>query len=394
MKRVFLIVLDSCGIGELPDAAQFGDEGSFTLRSAASDEHFHMPNMEKLGLFHIDGVKGNVCADGLGAVASEHFRGGVCRLSERSMGKDTTTGHWEISGVVSAAPMPTFPEGFPEELITELSKRTGRGILCNKPYSGTEVIKDYGREHLATGNLIVYTSADSVLQIAAHDSIVSVEKLYEYCRIAREICQGEWGVGRVIARPFTGEWPYTRTALRHDFSLVPPKTMLNVLSEAGYAVHSVGKIIDIFAESGITEYVRTQNNAEGIECTLKEMDKDFEGLSFTNLVDFDMQYGHRNDVPGYAKALTYFDEKLPELLSKLREEDILMVTADHGCDPATLSTDHSREYIPLVAYGKAVNAGNFGTRESFADIAQTILLYFGVDNALAGTAIEGLLVKK
>lgn len=394
MKRVFLIVLDSCGIGELPDAESFGDAGSFTLRSAASDEHFHMPNMEKLGLFHIDGVKDVVCAQGLGSVRAKRFQGGVCRLSERSMGKDTTTGHWEISGVVSAAPMPTFPEGFPEELITELSKRTGRGILCNKPYSGTEVIKDYGREHLATGNLIVYTSADSVLQIAAHDSIVSVEKLYEYCKIAREICQGEWGVGRVIARPFTGEWPYTRTALRHDFSLVPPKTMLNVLQEAGYAVHSVGKIIDIFAESGITEYVRTQNNAEGIECTLKEMDKDFEGLCFTNLVDFDMQYGHRNDVPGYAKALTYFDEKLPELLSRLREEDILMVTADHGCDPATLSTDHSREYIPLVAYGKAVNAGNYGTRESFADIAQTILSYFGIDNALAGTAIEGLLVKK
>lgn len=394
MKRVFLIVLDSCGIGELPDAAQFGDEGSFTLRSAASDEHFHMPNMEKLGLFHIDGVKDVVCAQGLGSVQAKSFQGGVCRLAERSMGKDTTTGHWEISGVVSAAPMPTFPEGFPEELLTELSKRTGRGILCNKPYSGTEVIKDYGREHLATGNLIVYTSADSVLQIAAHDSLIPVEKLYEYCKIAREICQGAWGVGRVIARPFTGEWPYTRTALRHDFSLVPPKTMLNVLQEAGYAVHSVGKIIDIFAESGITEYVRTQNNAEGIECTLKEMDKDFEGLCFTNLVDFDMQYGHRNDVPGYAKALTYFDEKLPELLSKLREEDILMITADHGCDPATISTDHSREYIPLVAYGKAVNAGNYGTRESFADIAQTILSYFGVDNALAGTAIEGLLVKK
>lgn len=394
MKRVFLIVLDSCGIGELPDAASFGDAGSFTLRSAASDGHFLMKNMEKLGLFHIDGVKDVVCAQGLGSVRAKRFQGGVCRLSERSMGKDTTTGHWEISGVVSAAPMPTFPEGFPEELITELSKRTGRGILCNKPYSGTEVIKDYGREHLATGDLIVYTSADSVLQIAAHDSIVSVEKLYEYCRIAREICQGAWGVGRVIARPFTGEWPYTRTALRHDFSLVPPKTMLNVLSEAGYAVHSVGKIIDIFAESGITEYVRTQNNAEGIECTLKEMDKDFEGLCFTNLVDFDMQYGHRNDVPGYAKALTYFDEKLPELLSRLREEDILMITADHGCDPATISTDHSREYIPLVAYGKAVNAGNYGTRESFADIAQTILSYFGVDNALAGTAIEGLLVKK
>ena len=394
MKRVFLIVLDSCGVGELPDAAAFGDEGSFTLRSAASDESFFMPNMERLGLFHIDGVRGVVNGAGLGEQRRKTFTGAVCRLAERSMGKDTTTGHWEIGGVVSASPMPTFPDGFPKELIDELSKRTGRAILCNKPYSGTEVIKDYGREQLATGALIVYTSADSVLQIAAHDQLIPTEQLYEYCKIAREICQGPWGVGRIIARPFTGEWPYTRTALRHDFSLVPPPTMLNVLSDAGFAVHSVGKIIDIFAESGITEYVRTQNNAEGIERTLEEMDKDFEGLCFTNLVDFDMQYGHRNDIPGYAKALSYFDSKLPEMLNKLRDGDILMVTADHGCDPATASTDHSREYIPLVAFGKNVAAGrNFGTRDCFSDIAQTILGYFGVKNDLAGTAIDGLVKK-
>lgn len=392
MKRVFLIVLDSCGVGELPDAGDFGDVGNFTLRSAASDASFSMPNMEKLGLFHIDGVYGAVNAKGLGKTARKTFKGSVCKLAERSKGKDTTTGHWEISGIVSESPMPTFPDGFPKELIDELSKRTGRGILCNKPYSGTDVIRDYGKEQLATGDLIVYTSADSVLQIAAHDQLIPTEQLYEYCKIAREICQGEWGVGRVIARPFTGEWPYTRTALRHDYSLVPPPTMLNVLSEAGYAVHSVGKIIDIFAESGITEYVRTQNNAEGIERTLEEMDKDFEGLCFTNLVDFDMQYGHRNDIPGYAKALTYFDSKLPEMISKLRDEDILMVTADHGCDPATPSTDHSREYIPLVAFGKPVSAGkNFGTRACFADIAQTILAYFGVKNSLAGEAIDGML---
>ncbi|MCR5531228.1 MAG: phosphopentomutase [Lachnospiraceae bacterium] len=392
MKRVFLIVLDSCGVGELPDAADFGDLGSFTLRSAATDPSFSMPNMEKLGLFHIDGVYGAVNAKGLGKTTRKTFKGSVCKLAERSKGKDTTTGHWEISGIVSESPMPTFPDGFPKELIDELSKRTGRGILCNKPYSGTDVIRDYGKQQLATGDLIVYTSADSVLQIAAHDQLIPTGQLYEYCKIAREICQGEWGVGRVIARPFTGEWPYTRTALRHDYSLVPPPTMLNVLSEAGYAVHSVGKIIDIFAESGITEYVRTQNNAEGIERTLEEMDKDFEGLCFTNLVDFDMQYGHRNDVPGYAKALTYFDSKLPEMLSKLRDEDVLMVTADHGCDPATPSTDHSREYIPLVAFGKPVAAGkNFGTRQCFADIAQTILAYFGVKNGLAGEKIEGIL---
>ena len=392
MKRVFLIVLDSCGVGELPDAADFGDVGSFTLRSAASDASFSMPNMEKLGLFHIDGVYGAVNAKGLGKTARKTFKGSVCKLAERSKGKDTTTGHWEISGIVSESPMPTFPDGFPKKLIDELSKRTGRGILCNKPYSGTDVIRDYGKKQLATGDLIVYTSADSVLQIAAHDQLIPTEQLYEYCKIAREICQGDWGIGRVIARPFTGEWPYTRTALRHDYSLVPPPTMLNVLSDAGYAVHSVGKIIDIFAESGITEYVRTQNNAEGIERTLEEMDKDFEGLCFTNLVDFDMQYGHRNDIPGYAKALSYFDSKLPEMLTKMRDEDVLMVTADHGCDPATPSTDHSREYIPLVAFGKPVSAGkNFGTRACFADIAQTILAYFGVKNSLAGEAIDGML---
>ena len=392
MKRVFLIVLDSCGVGELPDAADFGDVGSFTLRSAASDKAFSMPNMERLGMFHIDGVRGVVNGAGLGEPRRKTFKGSVCKLAERSMGKDTTTGHWEIGGVVSANPMPTFPDGFPEELISELSKRTGRAILCNKPYSGTEVIKDYGREQLETGALIVYTSADSVLQIAAHDQLIPTEQLYEYCKIAREICKGPWGVGRIIARPFTGEWPYTRTALRHDFSLVPPPTMLNALQDAGYAVHSVGKIIDIFAESGITEYVRTQNNAEGIERTLEEMDKDFEGLCFTNLVDFDMQYGHRNDVPGYAAALSYFDSRLPEMLAKLRDEDVLMVTADHGCDPATPSTDHSREYIPLVAFGKPVAAGrNFGTRDCFSDIAQTILGYFGVKNTLAGTEIKGML---
>ena len=316
----------------------------------------------------------------------------MCRLQERSKGKDTTTGHWEISGIVSKTPMPTFPEGFPQALINELSKRTGRGILCNKPYSGTDVIRDYGKEQLATGDLIVYTSADSVLQIAAHDALIPTEQLYEYCKIAREICQGEWGVGRVIARPFTGEWPYTRTALRHDYSLVPPTTMLNVLQEAGYDVRSVGKIIDIFAESGITQFVRTQNNAEGIDRTLEEMDRDFEGLCFTNLVDFDMQYGHRNDIKGYAEALRYFDQRLPELLSKLRDEDVLMITADHGCDPATESTDHSREYIPLVVYGKNVNGGrDFGTRACFADIAQTILGYFNLPNTLAGEKIDGML---
>ena len=261
-------------------------------------------------------------------------------------------------------------------------------MLCNKPYSGTSVIADYGREHVQTGDLIVYTSADSVFQIAAHEAVVPVEQLYEYCRIAREMLQGDLGVGRVIARPFEGEWPYTRTSRRHDFSLVPPKdTMLDILSRNGFDVLSVGKIIDIFAEKGITEYVRTENNEDGIEKTLKYMDRDFEGISFTNLVDFDMKYGHRNDPKGYAEALSYFDSRLPEILEKLRDDDILMITADHGCDPVTPSTDHSREYIPLVCCGKKLKTGlNLGTRDSFADIGATILDYFGQEITIAGTS--------
>ncbi|MBO4781169.1 MAG: phosphopentomutase, partial [Lachnospiraceae bacterium] len=346
-KRAFLIVLDSVGVGELPDAADFGDVGSNTVKAAATSGLLEMPNMKKLGFFNIKGID-DMYDD---IPASPMYA--VSRLAERSKGKDTTTGHWEISGLVSEKPMPTFPDGFPEEFIKAYSERTGRRILCNKPYSGTDVIRDYGKEMVETGALIVYTSADSVFQIAAHESVIPVEQLYEYCKIAREMLQGDLGVGRVIARPFEGEWPYKRTSRRHDFSLVPPRdTMLDVLSGNGFDVLSVGKIIDIFAEKGITEFVRTANNEEGIERTLENLDKDFNGLSFTNLVDFDMQYGHRNDAPGYAKALSYFDSRLPEMLEKLRDDDILMITADHGCDPVTPSTDHSREYIPLVIYGK------------------------------------------
>ena len=393
MKRVFLIVLDSCGVGELPDAADFGDEGSFTLRSAAASPFFSMPNAEKLGLFHIDGVRGVVCGSGLGDAATDSFDGVVCRLAEISKGKDTTTGHWEIAGLPLAEPFPTFPEGFPKELLDALSAETGRGILCNKPYSGTEVIRDYGKEHLATGDLIVYTSADSVLQIAAHDSLIPTEQLYEYCEIARRLCVGQYGVGRIIARPFTGEWPYTRTALRHDFSLEPTgETLLDVMSLAGFEVRSVGKIVDIFAGRGITSFQRTTCNEEGIDVTLAEMQEDFSGLCFTNLVDFDMKYGHRNDVDGYAKALSYFDTKLPELLAGLREDDLLMITADHGCDPATASTDHSREYIPLVAYGPKIKGGvNVGTRIGFSDIGKTVAERFAISNTLAGEPIEELL---
>ena len=379
-KRVFLIVMDSVGVGELPDAADYGDEGSNTVKAAATSGFLDMPVMKSLGFFNIKGI--DDMYDDI-PLAPKYA---VSRLAERSKGKDTTTGHWEISGIVSEKPMPVFSSGFPQDFIDEYSKRCGRGILCNKAYSGTAVIADYGREHVETGSLIVYTSADSVFQIAAHEDVIQVEQLYEYCRIAREMLQGDLGVGRVIARPFDGEWPYKRTSRRHDFSLVPPKdTMLDILSGNGFDVLSVGKIIDIFAQKGITEHVRTENNEQGIERTLEYMDRDFEGLVFTNLVDFDMVYGHRNDAEGYAKALSYFDSRLPEILGKLRDDDILMITADHGCDPVTPSTDHSREYIPLVVYGKKLKTGvNLGTRSSFSDIGATILDYFGQKITIAG----------
>lgn len=378
-KRVFLIVLDSCGIGEEPDAAEYGDEGSNTLAACATSPYFHMPNLQKLGLFNIDGVD---CWP-----KESSPTGAFGRLQEASKGKDTTIGHWEISGIYSPKPLPTYPEGFPEEVIREFEEKTGRRVLCNKPYSGTDVIRDYGKEHVETGALIVYTSADSVFQIAAHESVVPPEELYRYCRIAREMLKGEHGVGRVIARPFTGEYPnFTRTSNRHDFSMEPPAvTMLDQLSEKGFDVIAVGKINDIFAGKGITEAIGTKNNADGIERTLGYLQKDFNGLCFINLVDFDMLYGHRNDVDGYAKALAYFDEKLPELLAGLRDDDLLMITADHGCDPSTPSTDHSREYIPWVITGKQVKAGaNLGTSPTFANIGATILEYFGVEPRITG----------
>lgn len=383
MKRVFLIVLDSVGIGEMPDAAEYGDVGSNTLAAAAGSPSFSMENMRKLGLFNIDGV---TCCRGTDAPL-----GAYARMGEASKGKDTTIGHWEIAGLISDKPLPTYPNGFPTEVTEAFSKVTGRGVLCNKPYSGTDVIRDYGEEHMKSGDLIVYTSADSVFQIAAHEDVVPVEELYHICEQAREILQGKHGVGRVIARPFIGEpGNFTRTANRHDYSLVPPeKTMLNYLQEAGLSVSGVGKIYDIFAGSGITEMVRTKNNEEGIDRTVEYLKKDFEGLCFINLVDYDMIYGHRNDVNGYAAALTYFDERLPELTGLLRDEDILMITADHGCDPSTPSTDHSREYTPLVITGKCIKAGrNLGTRHTFADIGATILEYLGVPGEIAGKPLE------
>ena len=382
MIRVFLIVLDSFGIGEMEDAADYGDKGTSTLRSVFASPEFSMPNMTQMGLFNMDGVDfGNPVANPTARIA---------RMKEASRGKDTTIGHWEIAGVLSKKPLPTYPNGFPEDVLKAFSEATGRGILCNKPYSGTEVIKDYGDEHVKTGKLIVYTSADSVFQIAAHEDVVPVETLYEYCRIARKILQGEHGVGRVIARPFIGaDGNYTRTPKRHDFSLEPPATtMLDQLKENGKAVISVGKIKDIFAGRGITDFVYTKGNEEGIEKTLSYLDQDFEGLCFVNLVDFDMLYGHRNDVDGYAKALHYFDSKLPEIIGKLREDDVLMITADHGCDPGYKeSTDHSREHTPFLMYGAKVTPGNLGTRETFADIGATVLDYFGIKPAFDGTSM-------
>lgn len=382
MKRVFLIVLDSFGIGEMEDAEAYGDKGTNTLRSVSSSSAFSMPNMAALGLFNIDGV---TCREGV-----QEPQARIARMKEASKGKDTTIGHWEIAGILSSQPLPTYPEGFPEEVLAAFRQATGRGVLCNRPYSGTEVIRDYGDEHVRTGDLIVYTSADSVFQIAAHEDVVPVETLYMYCRMAREILQGRHGVGRVIARPFTGaNGDYTRTPRRHDFSLEPPAvTMLDQLKNAGKNVISVGKIKDIFAGRGITEAVYTKGNEEGIMRTLEYLERDFEGLCFVNLVDYDMLYGHRNDIDGYAKALTYFAQQLPEMLRRLREDDILMITADHGCDPGyTVSTDHSREHTPFLMYGKKVEPGNLGTRETFADIGATVLACFGIEPKFVGTSM-------
>lgn len=373
MKRVFLIVLDSVGIGEMPDAAAYGDAGTNTLKAAASSPFFHVPNLAKLGLFNLDGVDWHEDVDGI--------TGRIARMKEASKGKDTTIGHWEIAGIYSPRPLPTYPEGFPDEVLERFAQATGRGVLCNKPYSGTAVIQDYGDEHVRTGKLIVYTSADSVFQIAAHEQVVPLDELYRCCEIAREILQGEHGVGRVIARPFLGEsGRYVRTPRRHDYSLLPPAvTMLDQLEEAGKSVIGVGKIRDIFAGRGITEFVTTTGNEDGIEKTVSYMEKEFDGLCFVNLVDYDMLYGHRRDVDGYAKALSYFDEKLPQMLSLLKEDDVLMITADHGCDPSYgKTTDHTREYTPFLMAGPRVAAGNLGTRDTFADIAATVLDYFDI----------------
>ena len=379
-RRLFLIVLDSVGIGEAPDAALFGDEGSNTLR-AAVEAGADLPNLKKLGLFNIDGMDWTT--------GEQAPAGAFGRMQEASMGKDTTIGHWEIAGVVSPKPLPTFPDGFPPEIIEKFEQLTGRKVICNKPYSGTQLLLDYGREHVETGALMVYTSADSVFQVAAHEEVVPVEELYRYCEMARELLIGDYAVGRVIARPFIGEYPnYTRTSRRHDFSLKPPRpTMLDAIRDAGLDSIAVGKISDIFAGSGVTEIIRTANNTEGIARTLELLRRDFHGICFVNLVDFDMVYGHRNNAPGYAEALMEFDRALPEICAGLKKEDLLMITADHGCDPSTPSTDHSREYTPLVAWSPSVFPGtNLGTHSTFADIGATVVDFFGLENHTDGSS--------
>ncbi len=378
-KRVFLIVLDSMGIGEMPDAELFGDKGSNTLASIRTCEKFNCPNLKKLGLFNIEGVGGGV----------ENPQASFARMRECSAGKDTTIGHWEIAGLISSEPLPTYPDGFPEDVIVEFEKKTGRCVICNKPYSGTEVIKDYGEEHVKTGALIVYTSADSVFQIAAHEDIVPIETLYLYCEVARELLVGKHGVGRVIARPFEGDYPFKRTPHRHDYSLLPPaKTMLDILKENGKQTISVGKIYDIFAGQGLSESNRTANNEEGMDIALSMLEREFEGLCFVNLVDFDMVYGHRNDVDGYAAAMSAFDQKLGVFLENMHTEDVLIITADHGCDPSTPSTDHSRECTPMLIVGDAIKSGvDLSIRDTFADIAATVLDLFDLPSAdIAGTS--------
>ena len=396
-KRVILIVMDSFGIGEEPDAKDFGDEGTNTLRSCTGSTAFSAVNLAKMGLLKIDGIE-----TARKLPESEITPTGTyARLREKSMGKDTTIGHWEIAGLISPKPLPTYPDGFPDEVIKEFEDKTGRKVLCNLPYSGTKVINDYGDEHVKTGALIVYTSADSVFQIAAHEDIVPPEELYDICRTARAMLTGKHGVGRVIARPFIGtSGNYTRTSRRHDFSLLPPKdTMLDVLKDNGRDVIGIGKIHDIFAGKGLTEYTYTTGNEDGINKTIEYLDKDFDGLLFVNLVDYDMLYGHRRDIDGYARAVAFFDDKLPQIVAKLREDDILMITADHGCDPAyTKTTDHTREYVPFICCGrdfmpaKGTKGGNLGTRPTFADIAASTLTFLGLPaDQIARIAGENIL---
>ncbi len=389
MKRIFLIVLDSFGIGAMLDAERLGDRNVNTLAACATSDKLQIPNLIAAGLGNIDGVS---CLPKVSAPT-----GAVARLTEASMGKDTTIGHWEIGGIVSPNPLPTYPQGFPPEVLEAFTEATGRGVLCNLPYSGTDVIRDYGQAQLDTGKWIVYTSADSVFQVAAHEELIPLEELYEACRKARKILTGRHGVGRVIARPYVGsaEAGFTRTSNRHDFSMEPPgDTILDAVSRAGQKVLAVGKIHDIFAGRGMTQYVYNKSNADGMAHTDDFAARDFHGLCFVNLVDFDMLYGHRRDIDGYAGALTEFDRWLGDFLPKLGDEDLVLITADHGCDPSyTATTDHTREYVPLVALGKPVKPGNLGTRKSFADIAATVAELLNVPFSTTGESFASEILK-
>lgn len=392
MKRGIIIVLDSVGIGAQPDAGLYGDEGSNTLghicQQLKGRPWFSLANMERLGLGHIDGV------DYLDK--NQEPVGAFGRLMELSKGKDTTTGHWEIAGIIMDRAFPVYPNGFPPEVIQAFEKAIGRKTLGNYPASGTQIIDDLGPEHMKTGYPIVYTSADSVFQIAAHEEVIPLETLYEMCEKARRILTGEHAVGRVIARPFVGEpGTFKRTSNRRDFSLDPiRKTVLDYAKEQGYEVRAVGKIEDIFNKRGITHAVHTRSNMDGVDRTLDWLREDFSGILFVNLVDFDMLYGHRNNVEGYGRALAEFDGRLPEILNAMHEDDILFITADHGCDPATESTDHSREYTPLLMYGKKVKAGvNLGTLKGFSNIGATLADYLGLDADIAGESFLSRILK-
>jgi len=389
MKRIFLIVLDSFGIGAMPDSESFGDTNVNTLASCQATGKLHIPNMIAAGLGNIDGV---TCLPKTDAPV-----GAYARLREASMGKDTTIGHWEIAGLISPEPLPTYPEGFPEEVLKAFEEATGRGCLCNLPYSGTDVIRDYGQQQLDTGKWIVYTSADSVFQVAAHEELVPLEELYDACHKARQILRGKHGVGRVIARPFVGDSAsgFKRTSNRHDYSLEPASdTMLDAIKAAGKASIGVGKIYDIFAGIGTTEHVYNKSNLNGMEHTDHYAARDFEGLCFVNLVDFDMVFGHRRNAVGYAEALNEFDAWLGSFLPKLGEEDLVMITADHGCDPAyTATTDHTREYVPLLILGKQVKPGTLGTRDCFADIAATVTELLGVEYSTPGKSFAKEILK-
>ena len=373
MSRIFLIVLDSLGIGAAPDADKFGDTGANTLKRISASENFSIPNLIAMGIGNIDGV------DYLNKTKNQAAL--TARLTEMSAGKDTTIGHWEICGILSEKPLPTYPNGFPSEIIEEFKRKTGRDVLCNKPYSGTEVIRDYGKEHRESGALIVYTSADSVFQIAADEDIIPPALLYDYCRKAREILIGENGVGRVIARPFIyRDGKYIRTPNRRDFSLIPPKkTLLDAIKENSLDVIAIGKIEDIFASRGITEAIHTASNSEGMKVASEISKRDFSGLCFLNLVDFDSQFGHRQDTDGYARALSEFDKWLPSFIENMHKDDVLMITADHGCDPGDDHTDHTREYVPFLVFGDSINQKNLGTLTGFGTIAKLCADILGID---------------